>query len=266
MHEGDLTEIGREGHSEGTRELGDGLLRRLGAGDGGQRHVVSGQARGQAGDPPECLVHDRDGVEHDVAVRGAEHLGVLTVQHRHHLLVGGGEHVGPELLEAFRREHLGQLSAHRLLADLGDGPGGEPDFGRQRMLDAVLDVQGGEELRRGSVGHRLIHARLTKDGADGAHEDGGVEHGPVGPHHRHRQDDEQAAHHHQEPDESTAESTLGRCLHRLQLVPERVAFGSEPAQLLVAPRFLVAGGHRRPPIFLGRIGAHHMVPVRRFTE
>ena len=98
-----------------------------------------------------------------------------------------------------------------------------------------------------------------EDGAHGGHEDGGVEHGAVSPYHGHRQHDEQTAQEDQEPDEPTAEPPLARRLHDLELVPEGVALGSEPLQLLVIDRSLVARrGHRHRRPVSGGVLAHQI--------
>ena len=107
------------------------------------------------------------------------------------------------------------------------GTGGEADLGRQGISQTLLELQLGEQLVGGPSGDGGIDVRVLEDGAHGAYEHVGVEHGPVGPYDGGGQQDQQAGKGDQDADDRSAEPPLPGGLQLVDLLGQRVPLCSE---------------------------------------
>ena len=201
-----------QGDSQGAGQLGHRLLGRVDAGDGGQGHGLAGQVGGQARHLRQGLVDQGDGVDDDVAAGGGNSRGALAAQHRHQLVVGGGQRRGPDGLELGGRQHLRQLTGDEALGGIGDRDGRDTGLGRQRSPQPGLEIELGEQLVRGARRHGGGHRRILEDGRDRADKCRGVEQGPVRPHLRGGQQHQQAGQRDQQADDTSADAPPARLL------------------------------------------------------
>ena len=127
-------------------------------------------------------------------------------------MVGGGQRCGPDGLELGRGQHLRQLTGDEALGGVGDRDGREAGLGRQRIAQAGLEVEFGEQLVRGACRYGGGHCRILEDGGDRADKCRGVEQGPVRPHLGGGQQHQQAGQRDEQADDTSADAPPARLL------------------------------------------------------